>query len=167
MSCIKIVLEKATALLATHSDSAALDAEVLLCFVLNKQRSYLRAWPDNNLETQHATLFWAAIDQRQQGVPVAYITGYREFWSRDFAVTPDVLIPRPDTEVLIEQALKLMPINQTCNIIDLGTGSGIIAVTLAAERPLATVSAVDMSLSALKIAESNAKKHGVEHIRFY
>ena len=77
----------------------------------------------------------ALINQRQQGTPIAYLTGTREFWSRDFRVTPDVLIPRPDTELLIELSLDLIPKNQAVKLIDLGTGSGIIAVTLAAERP--------------------------------
>lgn len=132
MISIQTALEKATQLLAASSESATLDAEVLLYSILQKQRSYLRAWPDKILDNQQADLFWLAVTKREQGQPIAYITGLREFWSRDFQVSPAVLIPRPDTELLIECALKLIPINQPYNLIDLGTGSWIIAITLAA-----------------------------------
>lgn len=151
----------------TESDSAALDAEVLLCLVLQKQRSYLRAWPDLDLPTDLALQYWALIEQRQQGMPVAYLTGYRDFWSRDFQVTPDVLIPRADTELLIELCLALIPTDKPCKIIDLGTGSGIIAITLAAERPLAALTGTDFSLSALAIAKLNAEQHQIANIEFY
>jgi release factor glutamine methyltransferase len=167
MDSIQDALEQAAQLLSANSDSAALDAEVLLCSILQKGRSYLRTWPDKALDDQCTELFWAAVTKRQQGLPVAYITGHREFWSRDFQVTPDVLIPRPDTELLIECALKLIPVNQPCKIIDLGTGSGIIAVTLAAERPLAEVIATDISNAALAVAWDNANQHDVDHIQFY
>jgi release factor glutamine methyltransferase len=151
----------------TESDSADLDAEVLLCLVLEKQRSYLRAWPDLDLPTDLALQFWALIEQRQKGMPVAYLTGSREFWSRDFQVTPDVLIPRADTELLIELCLALIPTDKPCKIIDLGTGSGIIAITLAAERPLAVLTGTDFSLAALAIAKLNAKQHQISNVHFY
>jgi len=159
MQRIKSALDKATLLLSADSDSAALDAEILLCFILNKERTYLRTWPDFELETEQTDRYWTLIQERQKGRPIAYITGHREFWSRDFLVTPDVLIPRPDTELLIELCLTLIPDNTATKIIDLGTGSGIIAVTLAAERPLAQISATDLSLAALQIAQLNANKH--------
>jgi len=161
------VLAEAAAALAAVSDSAMLDAEVLLCLVLNKQRSYLRAWPDQQLQSEHLAAFKALLEQRHKGMPVAYITGNREFWSRDFQVTPDVLIPRPDTELLIELSLNLIPVNEPTKIIDLGTGSGIIAITLAAERPHAQISATDFSLAALRIAQLNADKHHISNIRLY
>jgi release factor glutamine methyltransferase len=167
MCSIKSVLAEAAAALAAVSDSALLDAEVLLCLVLNKQRSYLRAWPDQQLQPEHLAAFKALLEQRQKGMPVAYITGNREFWSRDFLVTPDVLIPRPDTELLIELSLNLIPANEPTKIIDLGTGSGIIAITLAAERPHAQISATDFSLAALRIAQLNADKHHISNIRLY
>ncbi|MGZ8164022.1 MAG: HemK/PrmC family methyltransferase, partial [Methylobacter sp.] len=135
MQSIKSVLAKAAGLLASSSDSAGLDAEILLCRVLDKERSYLRAWPDRQLEPEHINRFWTLMQERQKGMPIAYITGNREFWSRDFYVTPDVLIPRPETELLIELSLKLIPPAQSVRIIDLGTGSGIIAATLALECP--------------------------------
>ena len=163
---LNAAIQTATALL-TESDSATLDAEVLLCLVLEKQRSYLRAWPDLNLPADLALQFWALIEQRKQGLPIAYLTGYREFWSRDFQVTPDVLIPRADTEILIELCLKLISTDNPCKIIDLGTGSGIIAITLAAERPLAELTGTDFSLAALAIAKANAEQHQTSNVQFY
>ena len=163
---LNAAIQTATGLL-TESDSATLDAEVLLCLVLEKQRSYLRAWPDLNLPADLALQFWALIEQRKQGLPIAYLTGYREFWSRDFQVTPDVLIPRADTEILIELCLKLISTDNPCKIIDLGTGSGIIAITLAAERPLAELTGTDFSLAALAIAKANAKQHQISNVQFY
>jgi release factor glutamine methyltransferase len=167
MPTIKTLLAHAANSLASHSDSPLLDAEVLLGFVLGKPRTYLRAWCDNTLTDQQITAFEALVQQRQQGTPIAYLTGTREFWSRDFTVTPDVLIPRHDTELLIELGLELIPKNQAVKIIDLGTGSGIIAVTLAAERPNAQVTAVDASLAALEIAKHNAQYHQLANIEFY
>ncbi|MDD5319048.1 MAG: peptide chain release factor N(5)-glutamine methyltransferase [Methylococcales bacterium] len=164
---IKSVLEEAANKLAFCSDSALLDAELLLCLVLDKQRSYLRAWPDKPLQPEQIDRFSTLLKERQKGNPIAYITGNREFWSRDFHVTPDVLIPRPDTELLIELSLELIPANKPFRIIDLGTGSGIIAITLAAERPHIHVSATDVSLAALRIAQLNANKHRTDNIQFY
>ncbi|MGZ5055539.1 MAG: peptide chain release factor N(5)-glutamine methyltransferase [Methylobacter sp.] len=167
MHSIKSALAEAVEILATVSDSALLDAEVLLCLALNKQRSYLRAWPDRQLQPEQLTAFKALLEQRRKGLPVAYITGNREFWSRDFQVSPDVLIPRPDTELLIELSLDLIPLDEPAKIIDLGTGSGIIAITLAAERPHAQISATDFSLAALQVALHNADKHHIHNIQFY
>ncbi len=167
MHCIKSVLRDAADALALISDSALLDAEILLCLALNKPRSHLRTWPDKPLQPEHLTAFRALLEQRQKGVPIAYITGNREFWSRDFLVTPDVLIPRPDTELLIELSLNLIPTDEPFKIIDLGTGSGIIAITLAAERPHAQLSATDFSPAALRIAQLNAERHHIDNIKFY
>jgi release factor glutamine methyltransferase len=167
MHRIKSVLHDAAGTLTAVSDSALLDAEVLLCLALNKQRSYLRTWPDQIVEPEHLTTFRTLLEQRQQGLPIAYITGNREFWSRDFQVTPDVLIPRPDTELLIELSLNLIPADEPIKIIDLGTGSGIIAITLAAERPNVQIIATDFSSAALRIAQLNADKHHISNIQFY
>ncbi len=167
MPTIKTLLTHATNTLSSHSDSPLLDAEVLLGFVLGKPRTYLRAWCDNILTEQQLATFEALLKQRQQGTPIAYLTGTREFWSRDFTVTPAVLIPRPDTELLIELSLDLIPKDKAVKLIDLGTGSGIIAVTLAAERPNALVTAVDASLAALAVAKHNAHLHQLTNIEFY
>jgi release factor glutamine methyltransferase len=167
MQTIKSALTLATHSLQTVSDSAMLDAEVLLSLALNKDRSFLRAWPEKSLSDEQHYQFLACLKKRQMGTPIAYITGVKEFWSREFEVTPDVLIPRPDTELLIEISLKLLPDNKPANILDLGTGSGIIAITLAAERPNTTVSACDISETALAIAQRNAINHRTNHIQFH
>jgi len=167
MHSIQSALAEAVEILAAVSDSALLDAEVLLCLVLSKPRSYIRAWPDRQLQPGQLAAFKVLLEQRRKGIPVAYITGNREFWSRDFQVTPDVLIPRPDTELLIELSLDLIPVDKPAKIIDLGSGSGIIAITLAAERPHAQISATDFSLAALQVARHNADKHHIRNIQFY
>ncbi|WP_349431786.1 peptide chain release factor N(5)-glutamine methyltransferase [Methylomarinum sp. Ch1-1] len=163
---IQSLLVAAEEKLAAVSDSPLLDAEILLCLCLNKPRTFLRAWPEKRLDQAALAAFQTALAQRLQGLPIAYITGSREFWSREFKVSPEVLIPRPDTELLIELSLRLMPADRAIKLIDLGTGSGIIAVTLAAERPLAQVTATDRSAAALKIAKDNAQRHRVDNIRF-
>lgn len=167
MHSIKSVLADAVYTLDLVTDSALLDAEVLLCLALNKPRSHLRAWPDKPLQPEQLATFTALLEQRQKGIPIAYITGNREFWSRDFQVSPDVLIPRPDTELLIELSLQLIPADEPFKIIDLGTGSGIIAITLAVERPHAQISATDISVAALRIARLNADRHKINNVQFY
>ena len=167
MSSINNLLSSAAIQLATRSESAQLDAEILLCLAIDKPRSFLRAWPDNELTLSQERLFNQYLDERLLGNPIAYITGYKEFWSRDFKVTPEVLIPRPDTELIIELCLNLIPKNTNTNILDLGTGSGIIGITLAAERPNAQVVACDFSASALQIAQFNALSHHTSNIAFY
>ena len=164
MISIATILDESSPLLS--SDSALLDAEVLLCYVLNKSRSHLRAWPEKILSLEQQQQFQRLLTQRIDGVPIAYLVGKQEFWSRDFKVTADVLIPRPDTELLVELSLALLKNKPTARIIDLGTGSGIIAVTLAAERPDLEVFAVDYSDKALAIAQHNAACHDVNHIQF-
>ena len=166
MTDIETSLASARKLLNESSDSASLDAEVILCHILGKNRSYLRAWPEQELQTQKYKLFQQLLNQRHQGIPVAYIIGNREFWSRDFLVNPDVLIPRPDTELLIELCLNLIVEKPNAHLIDLGTGSGIIAITLAAERPDLKILATDLSKKALNIAKKNATKHQIKNIQF-
>jgi release factor glutamine methyltransferase len=166
MNDIKSLLAEAASVLQATSDSPKLDAEVILCFLLKKPRSYIRTWPDFIVETQKVGDFWALIKQRQQGVPVAYITGKREFWSREFTVNRDVLIPRPDTEVIVDLCLTLIPKNKVLKLLDLGTGSGIIAITLSAECPMIQTTATDLSVNALEVAKINAKAHRLENIQF-
>ncbi|MGR9116818.1 MAG: peptide chain release factor N(5)-glutamine methyltransferase [Gammaproteobacteria bacterium] len=166
MPCIESTLHEATRTLLRASGSPRLDAEILLSLVLAKDRSHLRAWPEKQLTPEQLRRFNALLEKRLSGLPIAYLTGHREFWSREFEVSPDVLIPRPDTELLIELALKLIPDNVVYNLIDLGTGSGIIAVTLAVERPLTKITATDNSPKALAIARRNAGKHHALNIDF-
>jgi release factor glutamine methyltransferase len=163
---IQSLLSKANQQLLSASETPMLDAEVLLCHCLDKNRSFLRAWPEHQPSGQELTRFTSLIDQRSQGTPLAYLTGQREFWSRNFKVSSAVLIPRPDTELLVELCLKLLPVGQSCKIIDLGTGSGIVAITLAAERPLANVFASDLSAAALDIARYNAAQLTTGNVSF-
>jgi release factor glutamine methyltransferase len=158
---IAAALRAATVRLAAGSDTARLDAEVLLAFVLDRDRTHLRAWSERVLEHAAAAHFTDLVERRAEGVPVAYLTGEREFWSRPFRVRPGVLIPRPETEVLVERALALIPPAEPWDVLELGTGSGIIAITLAAERPKAGITATDLSTEALAVARENAVRHGV------
>lgn len=166
MSDIQSTLNEASNKLFETSDSAILDVEVLLCHVLNKTRSHLRAWPEKQLSPTQQQQFIGLFDQRLQGVPIAYLIGNKEFWSRDFKVDPSVLIPRPDTELLIELSLNLLDSKSDPKIIDLGTGSGIIAITLAAERPDLNAIATDFCDQALEIAKHNAATHQIKNIQF-
>jgi len=160
------ILQTASAQLVEISDSPRLDAEILLGLVTGKTRTHFRAWPDKDLGEMEENSFQALLNQRLQGRPIAHITGKREFWSRDFIVTPDVLIPRPETELLIELALEHIPAKQSARIADLGTGSGAIAITLALELPQGSVIALDLSSDALNIAKQNATCLGASNIRF-
>ncbi|MBL7002793.1 MAG: peptide chain release factor N(5)-glutamine methyltransferase [Gammaproteobacteria bacterium] len=142
------------------SDSPRLDAEVLLAFSLNKESSYLRTWPERALTPEQIKHYQKLIQLRLKPTPIAYITGIKEFWSRDFKVNPSTLIPRPDTECLIENSLdylaeKIQPIS----ILDLGTGSGCIAITLKKENSDYLVTATDISPEALAVAKENAANH--------
>ncbi len=166
MNDIQSSLENAYETLQAISDSAKLDSEILLCHVLEKNRAFLRAWPDKQLNPRQKEKFLALVKRRQTGVPIAYIVGSKEFWSREFNVNQHVLIPRPETELLIELALDLIPDNQFKSILDLGTGSGAIGITLAMERPTTKVIATDISIQALEVAKTNAKKHNAFNITF-
>lgn len=163
---LQTLLEEATAQLAACSETARLDAEVLLCHCLQKSRVFLRSWPEHQPDSGQIRQFLDLVKQRQLGHPVAYLTGHREFWSRQFNLTPDVLIPRPDSELLIELSLALLGNRPEAHIIDLGTGSGILAITLAAEMPKARVVATDISPNALQIARANAERLQVDNVHF-
>jgi release factor glutamine methyltransferase len=141
----------------TASDSARLDAEVLLCHLLKKDRSYLFTWNDKVVDDATITHFATLVARRQKGEPVAHILGYREFWSLELEVSSDTLIPRPDTEVLVEQALICIP-NEPCQVLDLGTGTGAVALAIASECPQATVTAVEFQHKAAELARRNAHR---------
>ena len=150
-----------------HSDSPQIDAEVLLCFILKKNRAYLYSHPEKTLNPDQINLFNYLISERSKGQPIAYLTGTREFWSLDFCITPDVLIPRADTEILIQAVLDhAQNQNQALAIADFGTGSGIIAITLASERPHWKIIGLDISPQALKLARKNAEKNQIKNINF-
>ena len=149
-------------LTAAQVPSPRLNAEILLMFVLNCDRAYLFAHPERELTSDEQFRFERALAQRASGIPAQYITGHQEFWGLDFIVTPAVLIPRPETEHVIETVLPLMRLLNHPKIVDVGTGSGCIAVVLAKELPEAEIHAVDISPKALEIARANSARHQVE-----
>ena len=142
--------------------SPRMNAETLLMFALGCDRAYLYAHPERTLSADEASRYDAAIAERSTGKPAQYITGHQEFWGLDFIVSPAVLIPRPETEHLIETVLELARTHTFEKIADVGTGSGCIAIALAKEFPAAQISAVDISPAALEIARANAARHQVE-----
>ena len=146
------------------TEDAAIDSSALLCHLLNCNQTYLLTWPDKPLSQEQQSQFQVMIEQRQSGKPVAYITGQRGFWSLDLKVTDATLIPRPDTELLVELALsKLMP-NQ--RVVDLGTGTGAIALAIASELPTLSVIACDFSVDALEVAKQNAQANNINNVEF-
>ncbi len=158
---------------AEHVPSPRLNAELLLMFVLGCDRAYLHAHPEHELSAEEQSRYDHALAERARGVPAQYITGHQEFWGMDFIVSPAVLIPRPETEHLIETVLRLneKPNHrghgeaqreaeaQSLRIVDVGTGSGCIALALAKELPSAEIHATDISAAALDIARANAARH--------
>lgn len=139
------------------SPTPRLDAELLLADALGKPRSYLRTWPERELEGEQLARFQAHLERRRQGEPVAYILGRQGFWSLDLEVAPHTLIPRPDTELLVESALALLPATPL-SALDLGTGTGAIALALASERPAWQVTGVDRVEEAVALAERNRQR---------
>lgn len=142
------------------------DTRWILQSVLNADAAFLIAHSEQLLSKDQLVCFRQMIARRIAGEPVAYLTGERGFYDLVFEVTPDVLIPRPETELLVEMALSKISTDRKCNILDLGTGSGAIAITLAKHRPEACVTAVDFSLKALAVARRNARMHAVKNIVF-
>ncbi|MEO2280992.1 peptide chain release factor N(5)-glutamine methyltransferase [Pseudoalteromonas pernae] len=163
MPSIDAALKAATIQLQAHSDSPKLDAEVLLLHVLDKPRSYLFAWGDTPLSDEHHHQFQQLIAQRLQGHPVAHLTGIREFWSLPLFVNNSTLIPRPDTETLVEQALAL-PLPDNARVLDLGTGTGAIALALASEHPQWCVHAIDASADAVELARKNQQNLALSNV---
>lgn len=163
---IAALLQWATQELLTVSDSPKLDADILLAHVLNVSRSYLLAFPEREVTENEKHQFEKLIAQRQKKIPIAYLTGHREFWSLDLIVTPDTLIPRPETELLVELVLSELKNTSKKIIADLGTGSGAIALAIASERPDWEIYATDRSENALKIAKLNAERLHFKNIFF-
>ncbi|WFE68541.1 peptide chain release factor N(5)-glutamine methyltransferase [Thiomicrospira sp. R3] len=144
---------------ASQANPHKLEAELLLCHCLGVTRSYLLTWPEKPLADSESKAFFNLVQRRLNGEPIAYILGTREFWGLALAVSPATLIPRADTETLVEAALNKVRQQPEPRILDLGTGSGAIALALAHERPDAQVTAVDYSTDALDIARQNAERH--------
>ena len=153
------------ALIASGSDTPALDAAVLLCHVLDKPRSYLLTWPERELEAAQQVQFDELLAKRIEGQPVAYIVGEREFWSLPLEVAPSTLIPRADTERLVELALEKIPAIDG-DILDLGTGTGAIALALASEFPERRVFGIDLQPQAQQLATRNGQKLNLRNAKF-
>jgi len=160
------LIKSATQQLQELCDSPRLDAEVLLAHCLQKNRTWLVTWPDKELPTADIDRFKQLLQRRITGEPIAHITGTREFWSLPLTVTADTLIPRPDTELLIEKILQIYPLDTDISLTDLGTGSGAIALALAHERPHWKIIATDQSAAALAIAKQNADNLNLGNVSF-
>ena len=165
-SSIAHLLRSGADALRASSESPRLDAEVLLGKVLGSTRAALIVHGDAQVAPAACGEYADLLDRRRAGAPVAYLTGTREFWSLPLVVTPQVLVPRPDTETLVEVALEQLPRDCACAVVDLGTGSGAIALAIASERPLARVVGTDISQPALEIASRNAQALGVNRIEW-
>ena len=161
---IRELLNEACQLLAAGSESR-LEAEVLLRHTLGVSRACLYANPDQEVTARHHDEFLQRVQRRRQGEPIAYLTGTRAFWSLNLKVTADVLIPRPETELLVETALARIPADAPWRIADLGTGSGAVALAIASERPCCELFATDISPAALSIAQQNADSLKLGRIR--
>jgi release factor glutamine methyltransferase len=162
---IKWLLNAATSVFEAHSDSASLDAELLMCHVLDCNRTYLFTWSDKVLDENQIDAFETLVKRRENGEPIAHIIGYKEFWSLKLAVNPSTLIPRPDTETLVELALDIANKKNTNsgNGLDLGTGTGAIALALASELPNWQWIGAEFSEDALALAKHNAKENNINN----
>jgi release factor glutamine methyltransferase len=159
-------LDDGAAILGSVTDSPRLEAELLMGLVLRKPRSFLHAWPEERLDVAQADCYERLLRRRFAGEPIAYMTGIREFWSMPLRVTPDVLIPRPETELLVEKALLKLPGDQDLRMLDLGSGSGAVSLAIAKERPHVQVIGVDISCAALEVARTNAKLQKLANVEF-
>lgn len=165
-SHIGAVLQTAVSQLCGRSDNPRLDAEVLLAHVIGKPRSHLHAWPEQDLPEPFHQRFLGLIARRLNGEPIAYLIGQREFWSLPLVVNRHTLIPRPETERLVELALDRIPVDRAVHVADIGTGSGAIALAVATERPLCRLIATDISSQALEVAKHNAVRLNLGNVEF-
>lgn len=161
---VQSILSNAQEALAECSDSPRLDSEVLLGHVLGTNRAKIYANPDLPISKEQALEYQELVNGRVTGKPVSHLTGSREFWSMNLQVTPAVLVPRPETELLVEMALELLPAEEACTVLDLGTGTGAVAIAIGLERPEATVIATDRSTAALDVARKNLARHCPERV---
>ena len=163
---IDTLLKELSQTLADVSESPRLDAEILLGRAIDMPRSYLFAHPEDDLDDSAIRRLEQSVARRLAGEPMAYITGVREFWSMELAVSPATLVPRPETEILVDKVLARIPRKASWTILDLGTGSGAIALAIARERPLCDVTAVDISVEALGVAQLNARELAIPNVSF-
>jgi release factor glutamine methyltransferase len=165
-STLRALVERGWGELATSSVSARLDAEVLLAYALRRPRSYLLSHDASRIDAATAAHYRSLLARRAAGEPLAYLTGVREFWSLPLTVTPEVLIPRPETELVVERCLALRDASPAA-VADLGTGSGAIALALAVERAQWRIAATDSAADALQIARANAEQLGARNVEFF
>ncbi|MGL5335367.1 MAG: peptide chain release factor N(5)-glutamine methyltransferase [Enterovibrio sp.] len=165
MTTVETALRQAVQRLACCSKTAHLDARLLLSHLLKKPDSFFYTWPETPLDDAQILQFEALLARREQGEPVAYLIGYRDFWTLQLHVAPCTLIPRPETELLVELALELLP-KEACRALDLGTGTGAIALALASERLDAQVLGVDFLPEAVALAKKNQEKHAIKNAHF-
>jgi release factor glutamine methyltransferase len=166
MTAVRGLLAAASRTLTQASESPVLDAQALLAHVLGHDRGWLFAWPEQEPTPEERDAFDALVRRRQQGEPIAYLTGEREFWSLRLRVSPATLIPRPETEQLVETLLA-QTLEADAQVLDLGTGSGAIALALASERPGWTITATDYSAAALAVARQNAQRLQLSNVHFF
>ncbi len=163
---IQQALAAAVQQLTEQPDTARLDAELLLAHVLHKTRTWLHTWPEQPLSVQQLADFQQLVSRRVEGEPIAHLVGRQDFWSLTLQVSADTLIPRPETERLVELALARIPPQAPWRIADLGTGTGAIALALAKERPHGLIIATDRSAAALTVARDNARTNQLANIQF-
>lgn len=159
ISIAEAILQGSNKLSKAGVPEARREAGSLLAFLLDKDRTYILSHAEDSISDEQVGLFQEFIEARSQGEPTQYITGRQDFYGLEFEVTPDVLIPRPETELLVETALKLVSHENAISICDVGTGSGCIAITLVKQLPLARAVALDVSSAALEISKRNAVRH--------
>ena len=164
---IQQALTQANQRLRDSSPSPLLDAQVLLKHVLHCSSAHLIAWPEKELEQSQLSSYLQLIEKRHQGLPVAHLTGNREFWSLNFFTDNSTLIPRPETETLIEFILEKFGSSDDLKLLDMGTGSGAIAISIAHEKPGWNISASDVSEQAIALAKKNCTRHSVGNIQFF
>ncbi|MBJ7538290.1 peptide chain release factor N(5)-glutamine methyltransferase [Marinomonas transparens] len=160
------LLKGASERLYSVSDTAQLDAQLLLAHVLDVATSYFYTWPEKQLNQASLDAFESLLLRREQGEPVAYLLKHQAFWTLDLEVDVSTLIPRADTERLVEVALSLIDVSESNHILDLGTGTGAIALALAAEAPQSTVVGVDLVEGAVALAQRNAQKNQIQNVSF-
>ncbi len=165
-TCVRRALELATQKLQITCDTPHSEARVLLAFILNKPTSWLIAWPEEHLRAEQIHDYEDLVLRRSKGEPIAYLTGTKEFWSLELKVTTDTLIPRADTEVLVELALELIKKNNCHNLLELGTGSGAIALAIASEMPEMNILATDKIKATLLVAKENKIRHKLQNVQF-
>lgn len=163
---VKSLLANSEQTLKGHSDSAKLDCEILLSFVLSKPKTFLLTWPEHELNDEQLAKFEQLFARRLAGEPVAYLVGEKEFWSLSLKVAPSTLIPRPDTETLVELVLNHHT-DDALALLDLGTGTGAIALALASEKPNWLITAVDFQLEAVELAKQNAQLNQLTHVNIF